>query len=82
MLVLHIFLLALKLFDFENASEWKMNWRIEEFADSAVITEEEVTAPDSYNVVLYNDDYTTKEFVVSLLMTIFSKHTVEFFLCL
>ena len=77
MLILHIFLLALKLFDFENASEWKMNWRIEEFADSAVITEEEVTAPDSYNVVLYNDDYTTKEFVVSLLMTIFSKTESE-----
>ncbi|MBO4509247.1 MAG: ATP-dependent Clp protease adaptor ClpS [Spirochaetaceae bacterium] len=54
-----------------------MNWKIEEFADSALVTEEEITAPDSYNVILYNDDYTTKEFVVSLLMGIFNKPETE-----
>ena len=54
-----------------------MNWKIEEFADSAVITEDEVTAPDSYNVILYNDDFTTKEFVVSLLINIFNKAESE-----
>ena len=54
-----------------------MNWKIEEFADSAVVTEDEITAPDNYNVVLYNDDFTTKEFVVSLLIGIFNKSETE-----
>ena len=54
-----------------------MNWKIEELADSALVTEDEITSPDNYNVILYNDDYTTKEFVVSLLMGIFSKTETE-----
>lgn len=54
-----------------------MNWKIEEFADSTVTKEEEITVPDSYNVILYNDDYTTKEFVVTLLMGLFSKSESE-----
>jgi ATP-dependent Clp protease adaptor protein ClpS len=41
--------------------------------DSDVITEQniEVKEPKSYHVVLYNDNYTTMDFVVHVLETIF-----------
>ncbi|MEJ2169272.1 MAG: ATP-dependent Clp protease adaptor ClpS [Desulfobacterales bacterium] len=35
--------------------------------------EEEVTEPPLYKVLLHNDDYTTKIFVVEILMTVFNK---------
>ncbi len=54
-----------------------MNWKIEEFTDNAILTEQEISAPDNYNVILYNDDYTTKDFVVTLLMGIFCKPETE-----
>ena len=40
-----------------------------------VITEaqEDVTEPSMYRVLLLNDDYTTMEFVVEILMLVFSK---------
>jgi ATP-dependent Clp protease adaptor protein ClpS len=35
--------------------------------------EEELKEPDEYRVVLLNDDYTTMEFVVTVLMAVFHK---------
>ncbi|MEA3435587.1 MAG: ATP-dependent Clp protease adapter ClpS [Thermodesulfobacteriota bacterium] len=44
-----------------------------------VITEtrEDVTEPSMYRVLLINDDYTTMEFVVEILMLVFSKSVEE-----
>lgn len=38
---------------------------------------EHVKEPDMYWVVLHNDDYTTMEFVVEILMKIFSKPVID-----
>ena len=35
--------------------------------------EEELKEPEEYSVLLLNDDYTTMEFVVTVLMTVFRK---------
>jgi ATP-dependent Clp protease adaptor protein ClpS len=35
--------------------------------------EEEITEPSMYKVLLHNDDYTTKIFVVEILMAVFNK---------
>ncbi len=35
--------------------------------------DEEVTEPPLYKVLLHNDDFTTKEFVVSILVAVFNK---------
>jgi len=40
-------------------------------------TREEVTEPPMYRVLLHNDDYTTMEFVVQILMVIFRKSAEE-----
>ena len=39
--------------------------------------DEETTEPPMYKVLLHNDDFTTKEFVVHILMEIFSKNQAE-----
>jgi ATP-dependent Clp protease adaptor protein ClpS len=38
-----------------------------------VQTEEEVDEPPMYRVILHNDDYTPREFVVQVLMAVFNK---------
>ncbi|CAB5122077.1 ATP-dependent Clp protease adaptor protein ClpS [Olavius algarvensis associated proteobacterium Delta 3] len=35
--------------------------------------EEDVQKPSMFKVLIYNDDYTTKEFVVEVLVTVFHK---------
>lgn len=44
-----------------------------------IITEidEETTEPPMYKVLIHNDDYTTKEFVVQILMAVFNKSMGE-----
>ena len=39
--------------------------------------EDEVKEPPMYKVLLHNDNYTTKEFVVQILMTVFHKSAEE-----
>jgi ATP-dependent Clp protease adaptor protein ClpS len=39
--------------------------------------DEEITEPPDYKVLLHNDDYTTKAFVVEILMVIFNKSLEE-----
>jgi ATP-dependent Clp protease adaptor protein ClpS len=39
--------------------------------------EEKIKEPREYAVVLLNDDYTTREFVVEILMAVFHKNPVE-----
>ena len=39
--------------------------------------EEETTEPPEYKVLLHNDDFTTKAFVVELLMTVFNRSLEE-----
>jgi len=39
--------------------------------------EEKIKEPKEYVVVLLNDDYTTREFVVEILMVIFHKNPVD-----
>ena len=43
----------------------------EEIVDSE--TEEEVKEPSMYKVLLHNDDYTSMEFVVEVLLSVFNK---------
>ena len=47
--------------------------------EGAVLTrsEEELKTPDEYRVILINDDFTTMEFVVSVLMAVFHKPIPE-----
>jgi ATP-dependent Clp protease adaptor protein ClpS len=40
-------------------------------------TRDEVTEPSMYKVLLFNDDYTTMEFVVEVLIFVFNKSTEE-----
>ena len=39
--------------------------------------DEELKEPDMWNVLLHNDDYTTKMFVVEILTTVFHKSAIE-----
>lgn len=45
--------------------------------ESQVIVEKKLKEPDRYRVLLHNDDYTSMEFVVAVLCSIFNKTTQE-----
>jgi ATP-dependent Clp protease adaptor protein ClpS len=40
-------------------------------------TEDDIDEPPMYKVILHNDDYTTMEFVVEILMSVFKKSPEE-----
>ncbi|MCX7024980.1 MAG: ATP-dependent Clp protease adaptor ClpS [Spirochaetes bacterium] len=46
-------------------------------SDVLVHQDEKVQEPDEFIVILMNDDYTTMEFVVAVLMTVFHKNRVD-----
>jgi len=48
-----------------------------EFREKEQATSLKTKKPDLYNVFLLNDDYTTMDFVVNVLMSIFHKEEVE-----
>lgn len=50
-----------------------MAWKIEENIAAETRTVTELALPADYKVILYNDDYTTKDFVVSILISVFNK---------
>lgn len=54
-----------------------MGWKIEE--SSETLTEEaiEISEPLNYKVILFNDDYTTKDFVIDMLMNVFHKNETD-----
>ena len=39
--------------------------------------EVKIKKPKNYKVVMYNDDYTTMEFVINILVSVFNKKIVE-----
>ena len=43
-------------------------------SESGIMTEDEVREPRLYRVLLHNDDYTTMEFVVMVLIEVFRKN--------
>lgn len=45
--------------------------------DLATRLEEEVQEPKRFKVLLHNDDYTTMEFVIHVLMVVFKKNQAE-----
>lgn len=55
----------------ERAADPRFDGEILEDAD------QELKEPSMYKVVLHNDDYTTKEFVVEVLRAVFNKPAIE-----
>ena len=45
--------------------------------DTIIETQKKITEPPIYKVLLHNDDYTTKAFVVEILIAIFNKSVEE-----
>ena len=45
--------------------------------DTLSVIKEKITVPPMYRVLLHNDDYTTRMFVVEILMAIFNKSMDE-----
>lgn len=54
-----------------------MSWKLEDSKAISFFTDADFEEPKSYKVVLFNDDYTTKEFVVDVLISRFHKTQAE-----
>lgn len=55
----------------------KNNHQHDEEGGVATITKKKVQLPKKYKVLLHNDDYTTMEFVIFILQSVFHKTIVE-----
>lgn len=54
-----------------------MSWKLEDSKETSIFIDSDIEEPKSYKVVFYNDDYTTKEFVVEVLVSRFHKSRSE-----
>jgi ATP-dependent Clp protease adaptor protein ClpS len=61
----------------ENENHRMDENRPDVFEDTEALSEERVREPQMYKVLLHNDDYTTMDFVVEVLMVVFSKELQE-----
>ena len=54
-----------------------MSWKLEDSKALSFFADADFEEPKSYKVVFFNDDYTTKEFVVDVLISRFHKSRSE-----
>lgn len=54
-----------------------MSEELKQVEDHNIVVENDIELPPECSVVFYNDDYTTKKFVVDVLKTIFAKGEEE-----
>lgn len=54
-----------------------MDWKVQEYTDNIANLETELQEPHEYKVIFLNDDYTTMDFVVAMLVTVFHKPELE-----
>lgn len=57
-----------------------MSWKTEDSKENSCFFEIDIEMPRSYKVVFFNDNFTTKDFVVSVLINRFHKSSTEAFL--
>lgn len=55
----------------------RMDWQTQEFTKNNIDFETEIQEPEEYKVIFLNDDYTTMDFVVAMLVTVFHKSEAE-----
>ena len=60
-----------------SMSQWDPNHQTEHEQEVVTKTKKKVKKPPLYKVLLHNDDYTTMEFVVLMLMSVFHKKEEE-----
>lgn len=54
-----------------------MDWQTQEFTKNNIDFETDIQEPEEYKVIFFNDDYTTMDFVVAMLVTVFHKSEPE-----
>lgn len=60
-----------------SRDDWNAEWNPEHEGDVVTETRREVKRPRKYKVLLHNDDYTTTDFVVEVLVRYFHKAPAE-----
>lgn len=61
----------------DRGSLFNMEIKSDGSVDTVDKKEEKISEPKNYKVILFNDDFTTKEFVVELLIKRFNKNSTE-----